>query len=64
MESLDFPGSPDLLHLVSKMRMISMALAQAPALYLSLEVWVGGSQLFDSLIQQILMICWAFKCWE
>lgn len=57
MESLDFPGSPDLLHLVSKMRMISMALAQAPALYLSLEVWVGGSQLFDSLIQQILMIC-------
>lgn len=35
-----------LLHLVSKMRMISITLAQASELHLNLEVWMKGSQLF------------------
>lgn len=43
-------------YLVSNMRVISLALAQAPKLDLSLEVRVDSSQLIDSLIHEILII--------
>lgn len=38
------------------MRAIAMALAQAPALHLSLQVWMEGSQLLHSFVGSLVRL--------